>query len=81
MTQACEEDHLRDCGNSLGEAGCWVTWTRVATGEMERNGQILHIEEVKFVTSLGMRERRRWQGYFQVSGLPNKMVHGPAPWN
>lgn len=40
----------------LHEAECWVMWTRVVTGEMERNGQILHIEEVRSVTS-GVREK------------------------
>lgn len=39
----CQGDQIRGSGNSLGEAGCWVTWTRVATDEMKRDGQILHI--------------------------------------
>lgn len=39
----CVEDQMRDSGDSLGKAGCWVVRTRVTTGGMERNGQIMHI--------------------------------------
>lgn len=38
----CVGDQIRGSGNSLGKAGCYVTWTRVATGKMERTGKILH---------------------------------------
>lgn len=39
----CVEDQTRDSGDSLGKAGYWAVRTRVTTGEMERNGQIMHI--------------------------------------
>lgn len=36
-------EQIRGSGNSLGEAGWRVTWTRVATDEMEGNRQMLRI--------------------------------------
>lgn len=69
VTQACGEDHVRDCGNSLGEAGCWVTWTRVTTGDGKKWAYSAYLGGI-ICDTRHEGEEKGVAGDFQVSGLP-----------